>query len=70
MDRERLYRELADCIGLSTLHSGSCYVPDGFFDRDRKLIRDAQFGTVGSGNHFVEFAVCTEITDRTRAWQV
>jgi tRNA-splicing ligase RtcB (3'-phosphate/5'-hydroxy nucleic acid ligase) len=25
---------------------------------------------VGSGNHFVEFVVCSEITDRTRAWQV
>ena len=70
VDRERLHRELTDCIGLSTLHSSSCYVPDSFFDRDRKLIRDAQFGTVGSGNHFVEFAVCSEITDRTRAWQV
>jgi tRNA-splicing ligase RtcB len=33
------------------------------------VIRDPGLGTVGSGNHFVEFATITQVMDRRLAWQ-
>ena len=69
VDKGRLIREVRACAGLEGLSSHSDYVPPALLDISRPLIRDPQFGTVGSGNHFVEFAVCTKIEHRGHAWR-
>ena len=69
VDKRRLLQELSPCAGLEGLKSASRYVPPALLGTERALIRDPQFATVGSGNHFVEFAVCSQIEHRPRAWQ-
>ena len=44
------------------------WVPEVVDDRRQEIVRDDALGTVGSGNHFVEFQVVDQIEDGQRAF--
>lgn len=75
-DLERIRREVAACIGLSSFRGSATHAPDylvgagpGSGRRRRDVVRDPGLGTVGSGNHFVEFACISQVLDRRTAWE-
>ena len=65
-DRARLQREVAACVGLDGLVADPAYAPEHLVGT-RERVRAADLGTVGSGNHFVEFQVVEAIHDRAIA---
>ncbi|HSX62291.1 MAG TPA: RtcB family protein [Tahibacter sp.] len=66
-DRDRLHREVAACVGLDGLGGKVEYAPDHLVaGRDR--VRAPDLGTVGSGNHFVEFQTVDAVLDRRIAY--
>jgi tRNA-splicing ligase RtcB len=67
VDRHRLARELAACIGLDAFTGASRYAPDALVG-SREIIRDPCLGTPGAGNHFVEFQVVDAVLDRHAAF--
>lgn len=66
---ERLHAELAACIGLSEFSSNARWAPDALLS-ERETIRDPSLGSIGSGNHFVEFQVVNQIYDRQAAYRL
>lgn len=46
------------------------WAPEGLVDDGREIVRDGALGTVGGGNHFVEFQVVDDVADGglARAW--
>ena len=70
VDRSRLERELANCIGLAQLPTAqNKHLPDAYLSKTNTLYRDPCLGTIGSGNHFVELQQVTEIVDSKAAYQ-
>jgi tRNA-splicing ligase RtcB len=67
-DLARLQCELQDCVGLAQLGSAARYAPEALMPA-REIVRDAQLGTPGSGNHFVEFQEVDAVLDRHAAWR-
>jgi tRNA-splicing ligase RtcB len=63
VDRKRLYKELEGCVGLDRIFADPEYAPDSLVN-GRAQVRDPDLGTVGAGNHFVEFQVVDAILDR------
>lgn len=68
VDRDRLRRELARCIGLDEFGGSVRYAPDALVGT-REIIRDPAIGTCGAGNHFCEIQVVDAIMDRQAAYQ-
>jgi tRNA-splicing ligase RtcB (3'-phosphate/5'-hydroxy nucleic acid ligase) len=68
VDRSRLHGEVAGCIGLSSFGSTACHAPPALTG-SRELLRDPGFGTMGSGNHFIEMQVVAEVYDRHAAYE-
>lgn len=66
-DRERLKQELRACVGLAHLGGSAHHAPEAWVT-GRDVIRPPDLGTVGSGNHFVEFQVVEEVLDRHSAY--
>ena len=66
---EQLQAELAACIGLSEFASDSRWAPEALLGA-RETIRDPSLGSIGSGNHFVEFQVVDAIFDRQAAYRL
>lgn len=70
VDRSRLERELANCIGVTQLSTAqSKHLPDAYLSKTNTLYRDPCLGTIGSGNHFVELQQVAEIMDSKAAYQ-
>ena len=67
--REQLLGEVASCIGLGEFSSSSEWAPPSLLDA-RETIRDPGLGSIGSGNHFVEFQVIEKIFDRQAAYRL
>jgi len=67
VDRDRLARELAGCVGLDSFAANSRHAPASFVG-GREVIRDPCLGTPGAGNHFVELQVVDEVLDRHAAY--
>ena len=68
VDRARLQAEVAACVGLAELGGRARYAPEALMPR-REMVRDAQLGTPGSGNHFVEFQEVDAVLDRHAAYR-
>lgn len=68
VDHRRLLHELADCVGLTQLGGRARHAPAALMP-DRETVRDAQLGTPGSGNHFIEFQEVDAVLDRHAAWR-
>lgn len=62
-DSARLRREVNACVGLDGFQSASQHAPDFLVD-GRAMVRPADLGTVGAGNHFVEFQEVEAVLDR------
>ncbi len=69
VDRNRLIRELDNCVGLSSFGGASRYAPEAYLQERHAVYRDPCLGTVGSGNHFVELQVVDEVLDRHAAYK-
>ncbi|TXH68459.1 MAG: RtcB family protein [Thiothrix sp.] len=70
VDRQRLERELAACIGLGQLPTAQTkHLPEAYLAKTNSLYRDPCLGTIGSGNHFVELQQVAEIVDNKAAYQ-
>jgi tRNA-splicing ligase RtcB len=67
--REQLLAELEACIGLSQFQSNSKWAPEALLTK-RETIRDPSLGSIGAGNHFVEFQVVEKVFDRQLAYQL
>jgi tRNA-splicing ligase RtcB len=67
VNRDRLFDELKDCVGLSGFKSSAQFAPEALL-ADRDIIRDPGLGTVGGGNHFVEIQEIHKIFDRHAAY--
>ncbi len=67
VDRDRMACEVAACISLASFGGASRYAPDYLLERE--VIRDPGLGTMGAGNHFVEFMQVEELLDRRRAYE-
>lgn len=65
-DRHRLHAEVAGCVGLDALDAALDYAPDHLV-RGQARVRAPDLGTVGSGNHFVEFQIVEAVLDRAVA---
>ena len=69
VDRDRLHRELAACIGLDSFAGSARHAPHAYLQERHAVFRDPCLGTVGSGNHFVELQVVDEVLDRHAAYR-
>jgi tRNA-splicing ligase RtcB len=67
-DFSRIERDLSQCIGLAEFKAHSQYAPEALVG-GRQLLRDPCLGTIGSGNHFVEFQIVDHIYDRQIAFK-
>jgi len=67
-DFARMNQDMDRCIALSEFKSHSRYAPEVLIE-DRDMIRDPGLGTIGSGNHFVEFQIVDQIYDGRIAYQ-
>ena len=67
VDKDRLFAETARAIGLNSFGGKRRYAPEAFTGT-REIIRDPCLGTIGSGNHFVEFQIVDAILDRYAAY--
>ena len=67
-DLARLHRELQACVGLAAFQGAARHAPEALMPR-REMVRDAQLGTPGSGNHFVEFQEMDGVLDRHGAYR-
>ncbi|MBF5007340.1 RtcB family protein [Diaphorobacter caeni] len=67
VDRDRLHRELAECVGLQDFQGDSRYGPDALM-QEREIVRPPSAADLGSGNHFLEFNIVDEIFDRHAAY--
>jgi tRNA-splicing ligase RtcB len=67
-DMARLQAEIGECVGLGDLQGRARYAPEALMP-DREILRDAQLGTPGSGNHFVEFQEVDAVLDRHAAYR-
>jgi tRNA-splicing ligase RtcB len=67
-DAARLQAEVAACVGLAELRGDARHAPEALMPR-REIVRDAQLGTPGSGNHFVEFQEVDAVLDRHGAYR-
>lgn len=68
VDRDRLQREVAPCIGLQEFGGGLQHAPEALVGT-REVVRDPCLGHSGSGNHFVELQVVDAIMDRHAAYR-
>lgn len=68
VDRDRLHVEAERCIGLSSFASAASHAPP-VLTGSREWLRDPGFGTMGSGNHFIELQVVAEVFDRHAAYE-
>lgn len=66
-DVEQLAVEIERVEFLGSLEGSLENVPDSLFSRNDDIIRDAVLGTIGRGNHFVEFQVVSELYDKAVA---
>lgn len=62
-DHRRLQRELAGCVGLAGFGGAARHAPPAWVQGSGR-VRAPDLGTVGSGNHFVEFQVVDAVLDR------
>lgn len=69
VDKNRLFDELKNCVGLNDFKSKACYAPEALL-ANRDIIRDPSLGTVGGGNHFIELQRIHKIFDRQAAYQL
>lgn len=65
---EKVEQELLKLHSSAFLNGESKYAPENLMNRD--WMRDPSLGTVGSGNHFVEFQVVKEIKDKKKAYEL
>jgi tRNA-splicing ligase RtcB len=68
-DRNRLQREIRQCIGLSSFGGAARHAPTAYTSEKHAIFRDPCLGTAGSGNHFVELQVVDAVLDRHAAYQ-
>lgn len=68
MDRARLAAEIQACVGLADFKGGLEHAPEAYKGK-RESFRDPGLGTIGSGNHFVEFQVVERLLDGALAWR-
>lgn len=68
-DMARLRAEIGQCIGLRSFGGSSRHAPHAYLQERHAVFRDPCLGTVGSGNHFVEFQVVEDILDRHAAYK-
>lgn len=66
---DRMQAEVSACIGLKEFASGAQYAPDALVS-NRETLRDPSLGSIGSGNHFVEFQVVDKVVDRQAAYRL
>ncbi len=67
VDRSRLAREVASCIGLSSFGGASRHAPEAFVG-SREVYRDPCLGQLGMGNHFASLEVVDQVLDRHAAY--
>jgi tRNA-splicing ligase RtcB len=67
-DLARIEQDISRCTGLTEFMSLSRYAPEALIG-NRDVLRDPGLGTIGSGNHFVEFQIVDRIYDRQTAFQ-
>lgn len=67
VNRDRLLRELSQCVGLEGFHSRSEFAPEALM-QSREIIRPPSAADLGSGNHFLEFCIVDEVYDRHAAY--
>ncbi|MCQ4163877.1 RtcB family protein [Tahibacter harae] len=66
-DRTRLLREVRDCIALQSFGGNAAHAPEAWTEGSG-TVRAPDLGTVGSGNHFVEFQIVEAVLDRHVAY--
>ncbi len=66
---DRMQEEVFACIGLDEFASDVRYAPDALIS-NREVLRDPCLGSIGSGNHFVEFQVIDQVYDRQAAYRL
>ena len=70
-DHAQLQAELKKVQYEYDMHGDPVYAPhDLVTGPDDKIIRDDGLGTIGGGNHFVEFQVVDEVLDRHAAYEL
>ena len=70
-DHAQLFQELDKVQHCESAHGDIKHAPvDLVSGPDDKIIRDDGLGTIGGGNHFVEFQVVEEILDRHAAYEL
>lgn len=62
-DRTRLSSEIAGCVGLDGFGGAAGHAPDAWVHGSGR-VRAPDLGTVGAGNHFVEFQIVDTVLDR------
>lgn len=67
VNRDRLAREVGQCIGLDSFRGASRHAPDAFVG-NRELYRDPCLSTLGGGNHFLSLEVVDSVLDRHAAY--
>jgi len=67
-DLLRIEQSIDRCVGLSEFQAHSRHAPEALVG-GRDLLRDPCLGTIGSGNHFIEFQIVDRVFDRKVAFQ-
>ena len=67
-DLTQLQAELEKSFGFGSADGDIAFAPEDMLP-DREEVRDCFMGTIGGGNHFVEFQIIEEILDRKTAFQ-
>lgn len=70
VDFQEVERELQRLSASSHVRGNAAFAPIALQDDKRGLIRDPGLATIGSGNHFCEVQLVSEIIDRQRAYQL
>lgn len=67
IDYQKVHQELQYLHPSAFLKGNSKFSPENLMNREWQ--RDPSFGTLGGGNHFLEFQVVKEIVDRKKAYE-
>lgn len=69
VDKDRLNAELAHCVGLSTFEGASRHAPEALMP-SREIIRDPQYATIGSSNHYTSIERVSRLMDKRKAFEL
>lgn len=70
MDFAQLQAESERLYPAARVAGNAEYAPPALQDQRRGVLRDPGLGTIGSGNHFVEFLQVESVLDGRRAWDL